>query len=330
MNSGSMIKETATLRRRSRGKNVVAVASGKGGVGKTWFSITLAHAMANKGARTLLFDGDLGLANLDIQLGLMPKNDLGAVVSGNLSLGQAVTPSEEINVDIIAGRSGRIASIPTNRLQLIGNDLALLAAAYDQVVVDLGAGVEKTVRVLANAIGAIIVLVTDEPTSLTDAYAFIGVAHMERPGTDFKIVVNMANSAKEGEQPITPCSRPARFSNLPPRLGVVRRDPKVREAIRAQTSIITRFPNTEAVRDVSAIAANLRIGAMPPDLPSDIGSAPPPPPPGGGAVATPAQIQQVLPNPPRRWRGCPLASRWMRKLSRSSPATGDDVETRVA
>lgn len=260
MNSGSVIKETDNIAApRSRGKNMVAVASGKGGVGKTWFSITLAHAMANKGARTLLFDGDLGLANLDIQLGLMPKNDLGAVVSGNLSLGQAVTPSEEINVDIIAGRSGSgsLASIPTNRLQLIGNDLALLAAAYDQVVVDLGAGVEKTVRVLANAIGAIIVLVTDEPTSLTDAYAFIKVAHMERPGTDFKIVVNMANSMKEGERTyntlLKACEGFLKIS--PPRLGVVRRDPKVREAIRAQTSIITRFPNTEAVRDVSAIAA---------------------------------------------------------------------------
>ena len=77
--------DTATPTFR-RGTNIVAVASGKGGVGKTWFSITLAHAMARSGRRALLFDGDLGLANVDIQLGLTPKRDLGAVVDGRVSL----------------------------------------------------------------------------------------------------------------------------------------------------------------------------------------------------------------------------------------------------
>ena len=130
-----------------KGRNMVAVASGKGGVGKTWFAITLAHALAKQGSRTLLFDGDLGLANLDIQLGLMPKHDLGSVVSGKLTLNQAVIPFEEGGFDIIAGRSGSggLANIPASRLQMLADDLTLLSATYDKVILDLGAGVEQTV-----------------------------------------------------------------------------------------------------------------------------------------------------------------------------------------
>ena len=74
----------------AKGRNVIAVASGKGGVGKTWFAVTLAQALTNLEARVLLFDGDLGLANVDIQLGLMPERDLGGVIAGNLTLRQSV------------------------------------------------------------------------------------------------------------------------------------------------------------------------------------------------------------------------------------------------
>src|SRR5690606_35439152 len=90
---------------RAKGRNIIAVASGKGGVGKTWFAITLSHAFAKAGGKVLLFDGDLGLANVDIQLGLMPKHDLGGVLSGRLTLNQATVPFEDGKFDIIAGRS---------------------------------------------------------------------------------------------------------------------------------------------------------------------------------------------------------------------------------
>ncbi len=245
----------------SRGRNMVAIASGKGGVGKTWLAITLSHALAAKQVRTLLFDGDLGLANLDIQLGLMPKHDLGSVIAGRLTLSQAVVPYEDGNFDIIAGRSGSggLANVPASRLQVLGDDLALLAAGYDKVVIDLGAGVERTVRQLAHSAGTCLVIATDEPTSLTDAYAFIKVTHMERPGADIRIVINIANSTREGERTyntlLKACEGFLKIS--PPLMGIIRRDSKVREAIKSQTSILTRFPNTEAANDVEAIAARL-------------------------------------------------------------------------
>ncbi|HVI52165.1 MAG TPA: MinD/ParA family protein [Candidatus Sulfotelmatobacter sp.] len=246
---------------RAKGRNVIAVASGKGGVGKTWFSITLAHALARAGQRCLLFDGDLGLANVDIQLGLMPKTDLGSVVAGRLTLNQATVNFPEGGFDIIAGRSGSgsLANIPLSRLQLLADDLNLLAGAYDRVVLDLGAGVERTVRALAANAGTVLVVTTDEPTSLTDAYAFIKVTHMERPGTDMRVVVNMANSTREGERIyntlLKACEGFLKMS--PPLAGVIRRDLKVRESIRNQTPLLTRSPNSEAATDVEALVERL-------------------------------------------------------------------------
>jgi flagellar biosynthesis protein FlhG len=244
-----------------KARNIIAIASGKGGVGKTWFAITLAHAFARLGRKTLLFDGDLGLANVDIQLGLMPSHDLGGVLSGRLSLAQATMPFEAGGFEIIAGRSGcgRLGSVPPTRLAALGEELASTAGHYDHVILDLGAGVEHTVRHLARLAGTSIVVTTDEPTSLTDAYAFIKIAQLERAQIGMQVVVNMAASAREGERTFASLFRAcASFLKVSPQLaGVVRRDPKVREAIRNQSSLLTRFPNCDAAADVEAIAATL-------------------------------------------------------------------------
>ena len=255
------LDKLATPTTRNRGRNMFAIASGKGGVGKTWFSITLTHALAKTGKRMLLFDGDLGLANLDIQLGLMPNKDLSNVISGRLTLNQAIIEYSEGGFDIIAGRSGSggLASIASSRLQMLGDDLALLSANYDTVLMDLGAGIERTVRQLAYNSKTCIVLLTDEPTSLTDAYAFIKIMHADRPEIEIKIVTNIVNSTREGKRTyntlLKACEGFLKIS--PPLLGIIRRDTRVREAIRAQTPLLTRFPICEAAQDVEKIAANL-------------------------------------------------------------------------
>ncbi|MBF0248112.1 MAG: MinD/ParA family protein, partial [Alphaproteobacteria bacterium] len=245
-----MTETTSATTKRGKGSNIIAVASGKGGVGKTWLAITLANALAREGRKVLLFDGDLGLANLDIQLGLMPQHDLGSVIAGRLALNQAILSYPEGGFDIIAGRSGSggMANIPTSRLQMLNEDLALLSQTYDHVIIDLGAGVERTVRQLTHNVGACVVVATDEPTSLTDAYAFIKITHMDRPKLDIRIVINAANSTREGERTyntlLKACEGFLKIS--PPLLGVVRRDPKVRETIKAQAPMLTRYPNSEA------------------------------------------------------------------------------------
>ena len=242
-------------------RNMIAVASGKGGVGKTWLAITLSHALGRAGRRTLLFDGDLGLANVDIQLGLAPTCDLGGVLAGRYTLGRAAMDYGEGGFEIIAGRSGTegLASLPAARLATLTNDLVNLAADYHTVVLDLGGGVDRTVRQLAARAGTRLVVTTDEPTSLTDAYAFIKLSLKQDPRADLRIVVNMAESKSDGERTHATL-RKACDSFLkasPPLAGIIRRDGKVKDSIRNQAPILTRHPNATAAQDVEKLARQL-------------------------------------------------------------------------
>lgn len=247
--------------RQQTSANMLAVASGKGGVGKTWLSVTLSQALARSGRRVLLFDGDLGLANVDIQLGLHPDNDLGGVLDGSYGLKEATVAHPSGGFDVIAGRSGTgsLANIPAGRLQQLMDDLAALAPAYDRVILDLGAGLDRTVRQLAGLARTSLVVATDEPTSLTDAYAFIKLAHMQNPKADLRIVVNMATSPAEGERTyatlLKACESFLKIS--PPLAGVIRRDSKVKDSIRHQVPILTRHPNSEAAQDIEALVNRL-------------------------------------------------------------------------
>lgn len=243
------------------GHKMIAVASGKGGVGKTWFAITLAHAMARSGKNILLFDGDLGLANVDIQLGLMPNQDLGSVLSGKIPLKNAVMRYGDGNFDILAGRSGTgsLARIPGPRLNRLMQGLGRLSESYDAVVMDLGAGVDNTVQTLAAQAGLCLLVVTDEPTSLTDAYAFIKLSKATHPDSDIRIIVNAAESQKAGEKTYETLAKACRnfLKYDPPLMGVVRQDKRVREAIRSQIPLLTRSPASDAGDDVDTLAGKL-------------------------------------------------------------------------
>jgi flagellar biosynthesis protein FlhG len=244
-----------------RANNLIAVASGKGGVGKTWLSITLASALARRGRRTLLFDGDLGLANVDIQLGLTPKRDIGQYIEGSSSLQGVVHNFAEAGFDIIAGRSGMgsLAALPNQKLNDLRSDLLTLARDYDDVVVDLGAGIDKTVRHLAGPAGLILVVTNDEPTSLTDAYAFIKVVHGAVPTTDMRVIINVIQNPAEGERTYQTIARACQnFLRFTPELaGFVRRDPRVPQSIRQQQPLMITWPGTDAAQDVDAIAQKL-------------------------------------------------------------------------
>lgn len=248
----------------TRAENIIAVASGKGGVGKTWFSVTLAHLFARAGRRTLLFDGDIGLANVDVQLGLTPTRDLGSVFAGNATLKEAITPYPEGKFDILAGRSGStsMATLGLARMMPVGAQLVELAASYDFVIIDLGAGIEQHVQYMSSLASKVIVVVTDEPTSLTDAYAFIKLCSSRENAPEIHIVINQAQSQKEGEQTYSTINRATtnflKFS--PPLLGIIRKDNKVKDAIRQQTSIIQTAPHTTAATDAATISIKLLQG----------------------------------------------------------------------
>lgn len=240
----------------------IAVASGKGGVGKTWFASTLAHSWALSGRRTLLFDGDLGLANVDVQLGLSTGTDLSEVLAGRARIEDAVHHDVAEHLDVIAGSSGTasLAALPASRVERLIADLDLIDTDYDRVVLDLGAGVDNTVRSLAATADTILVITTAEPTALTDAYAFIKLMMLRDGKRDLRIVVNQASSVREGENVYQTLSKACeKFLNFaPPLAGIVRIDRRVTESIRNQTLMMTRHPTAAAAEDVEKIARSLR------------------------------------------------------------------------
>lgn len=247
--------------RPGRGR-IVAIASGKGGVGKTWFAITLSHCLSQGGCPTLLFDADLGLANVDVQLGLMPEYDLGAVLGGRATLETACV-SHPGGFDILAGRSGSgdLATLDSVAQDRVHHLLQRAASRYTHVVVDLGAGLDPFVRSVSAMADMVLVVATDEPTSLTDAYAVLKLHQRDTaPRTPTaRVVVNQAASKSAGQKTYTSLARASQsfLGHTPLLAGVVRRDDQVRDAIRRQTLLAFRHPGAQAWHDVCALAAAL-------------------------------------------------------------------------
>jgi flagellar biosynthesis protein FlhG len=243
----------------ARGRSI-AIASGKGGVGKTWLSITLAHALTLAGQRVLLIDGDLGLANVDVQLGLNPLHDLGSVIGGRLPLDQAVLHAPQ-GFDILPGRSGSgaLANLEGAALDRVAALLPQAAGSRDMVLVDLGAGLDAAVRRLSASADLLLVVATEEPTSLTDAYAALKLHDRDRPGGDARIVVNQASDLAAGRRTYEALARAAAtfLKRQVPLAGIVRRDAKVRDAIRHQAPLLTRHPGSAAAADVETLARGL-------------------------------------------------------------------------
>lgn len=241
---------------------MIVVASGKGGVGKTWFSISLAQALARQGRRVLLADADLGLANIDVQLGIQPERDLVGVLSGKLTTIEAATPITNAGFDVLAGRSGTgaLASLSPAALDAFLATLNGAREHWQDVVVDLGAGLDMAQRRIAAASDLLLVVATEEPTSMTDAYAVLKLHSMDNPKGISRIVINMADDRTSGQRTYEALRRAAGafLKRDIPLAGVVRRDPKVRDTIRHQTPLLTRHPSASAALDIEAIAQSLR------------------------------------------------------------------------
>ena len=241
--------------------NVVSVASGKGGVGKTWFSISLAYALSRMRRHVLLFDGDIGLANVDVQLGLVPDRDLGDVIAGRCALNNVISRFDDGRFDIVAGKSGSgsLGTLTQARIAGLCHELGQIAVGYDDVIADLSAGVEVGVRTLVANSRTTLTIFNDEPTSLTDAYALIKTVVTRHPDSDIRLVVNSATSHSAGKRTYEALRRVCEsFLGYSPQLaGIIRRDAKVADSIRHQMAIGRRHPTSAAAEDVEAIARHI-------------------------------------------------------------------------
>lgn len=181
--------------KKGRGPSVISISSGKGGVGKTFFSVHLAARAANRGLKTLVLDSDFGLANVDVMLGIVASGSIYDVLHGIKEI-EDVIVSTRYGFDVIPGGSSlsELAHLSAAQQLLILENLNKLIADYDLVVLDNAAGIGDNVLYFSSLTEEPVIVMTPEPTSLTDAYALIKVLHNQRHIKRFGIVVNKAGS----------------------------------------------------------------------------------------------------------------------------------------
>ncbi len=238
----------------------IAITGGKGGVGKTHTAINLSCAMARQGHSVLLMDADLGLSNVDILLGLQPKRDLSDVLYRGADLEEVLIDSES-GFKILPGASGLQNMAQLDALQIGGliQGFSSLSNTIDTLIVDSAAGIQDTNLRFAQSCQEVLVVVCNEPTSLTDAYALIKILSTQYGVKRFRVVSNMVQSNKEGRELFAKLSSVTNnFLRVPLHyLGSIPEDAYVKKAIRAQKLLMDMYPGSKCAQAFQALAVQL-------------------------------------------------------------------------
>jgi len=243
--------------------HLTAIGSGKGGTGKTLIAVSLAHAFAHLGERVLLCDADLGLSNAGVHLGLSDAGDLPGVLARKRTLDDAVArvacgPHKGFDILAAPSGSGALADAGEDDIETLIDALAH-ASRYDRVLIDLGAGVDAKVMQFAAHADETLLIVTPDPASLTDAYAFAKLLLRRTTARVPQLLVNMALNATEGRRIAEALTASARafLKCAPEFLGHVPYDARVPEAVRRQSPLLAAFPQSPAATAIEAIARRL-------------------------------------------------------------------------
>lgn len=249
--SDSNNDQAAGLRRMTKPKpvQVIAVTSGKGGVGKTNVSVNMATAMSIAGKNVMLMDADLGLANVDVLLGVHPKFNLSHVIEGTCDLEDIVVQGPS-DLAIIPAASGvkRMADLtPTESAGLI-RAFSELNHNIDVLIVDTAAGIHESVISFTRAAHEIVVVVCDEPASITDAYALIKLLNRDYGVVRFRVLANMAHSVQEGRELYGKLLKVTdRFLDVTlDYMGAVPYDEYLRKSIQKQRAVVEAYPRSKA------------------------------------------------------------------------------------
>lgn len=253
---------------------VFSVTSGKGGVGKTNISVNIACCLAKAGKRVVLLDADLGLANVDVMLGLTPQRNLFHLFHEEATLADVLCPTP-YGFDILPASSGmsEMLSLSTGQKLELLEALDTLEDRVDYLIVDTGAGINDNVLYFNLAAQHRLVILTPEPTSLTDAYALIKVLKLNHGVEHFKVLINMTTDERAAKEMFTrlykACDHFLSGVSLD-LVGFVPRDPLVRKAVVSQRPFCSVDSDSPACRAVQRVAANIQTWDVPAALDGNI------------------------------------------------------------
>ncbi len=251
-----------------------AVTSGKGGVGKTNIVVNLAIILSRMKKKVLIIDADLGLANIDVLLGLTPKYNIFHLLEGQKKVTDILIDGPE-NIKILPASSGiqELSELKTDQKLMLLEALDTYALDFDYALIDTGAGISSNVMYFNSAAQDIIVVVSPEPTSITDSYALIKVLSQNYGHKKFRMITNNVSSAEEGRKVYSTLTNVTDhylevFIDF---LGYILKDNNFPKSVQSQKPIVQSFPNSKASRCLNLIANELININNPPEDISNIG-----------------------------------------------------------
>jgi flagellar biosynthesis protein FlhG len=240
---------------------VLAVSSGKGGVGKTNIVANLAYAFAKRNKKVLVVDADLGLNNIDILLGLAPKFNIGHVLSGKKSVEDIIIEGPA-GIQLLPAGDGlqELTQLDGEKKVMLMEELDRVSSGYDFLIFDTGAGISTNVTYFCSAAHEILLIATTEPTSLTDVYALIKILHTKHAQKHFRMIINSVESEKEAQLIFRNLAAVTdRF--LPnvsvEYLGYIISDSNVPKAVRQQKAFMELYPRAKICQCVNRLAQKL-------------------------------------------------------------------------
>ncbi|MBH0331266.1 cobyrinic acid a,c-diamide synthase [Brevibacillus brevis] len=247
------LRERMLQNKKTRPTRLVTVTSGKGGVGKSNFSLNFGLGLIEKGHKAVLFDLDLGLANLDVLMGITPKKHLFHLLEPDTTVWDIIEHGPG-GLEFIAGGSGftQIMQLDDEKLDRLFSHLDPLQGYADTIIFDTGAGFSKESMRFMLSSDEVILVTTPEPPAITDAYAVIKMLHSRNPAVSIRLVINRASSEREGKMTADKLAMVSkRFLNMDIQsLGYVSDDPFVSKAVKLQRPFLLTYPQSQAARSI--------------------------------------------------------------------------------